>query len=140
MKLLLEVKKIIIHCSASDHEDDDSLEAIRNLHISPKSTAIEWGKFKTGGKGFEAIGYHFVITKDGVNHVGRIEALQGAHTLGQNHDSIAICLTGDTKFSLAQFRTLLRVLDVLKHKYELKDSDIYGHYKYSSKQCPNFIV
>ena len=140
MKRLNEVNKIILHCSASDNPQDDSLDAIRRLHITPKMHDVPWNGQLIAGRGFSAIGYHWIITKDGKCWAGRNCKWQGAHTLGHNHDSLGICLTGNKQFSLAQYRKLFWLLEILKEKHELADSKIYGHYAFSRKPCPNFIV
>ena len=46
-------------------------------------------------RGWAGIGYHFVITKDGIIEKGRKLQLQGAHAKGKNHDSIGVCIIGD---------------------------------------------
>jgi len=120
--------------------EDDRVESILELHITPKSNDVAWNGQTVAGRGFSAIGYHHIITKDGRCWPCRSEELQGAHCYGQNEHSIGICLTGKDRFTLAQFRTLLDKLEVLKEKYNLKDSDIYGHYAFSDKTCPNFNV
>ena len=140
MNRLENVNKIIIHCSASDHPNDDSLQAITDLHMGNKSSIITWAKRMINGRGFEAVGYHYIITKDGKNFKGRGLEFQGAHCYGQNEHSIGICLTGLENFTLAQYRTLLNLIDTLKHRYNLENGDVYGHYHFSKKSCPNFIV
>jgi len=139
MRLISRVNKIIVHCSASDAPADDSIGAISALHITPVSHDVRWNGRLIAGRGFDRIGYHYVITKDGRMHKGRNEMYWGAHCYGQNHDSIAICLTGNTRFTLAQFKSFFDLIDILKLKHDLKNSDIYGHYAFNSnKTCPNF--
>lgn len=46
-------------------------------------------------RGFEDIGYHKVIRKDGSIEDGRDIAFVGAHAEGRNHDSIGVCFEGD---------------------------------------------
>jgi N-acetylmuramoyl-L-alanine amidase len=129
--------KIIIHCSASDDpKQDDPLE-IRNLHMSSKETKIKWGKYDTTGKGFSDIGYHYVITKDGSVHMGRRLDKIGAHCLGQNLESVGICLTGEHDFTPDQFFSLAWLLnDVLNNNPTIREVRPHSHY--SDKSCPNF--
>lgn len=48
-------------------------------------------------RGFDDIGYHYVIEWNGAVRIGRPLILPGAHCLadGANNDSIGICVTGD---------------------------------------------
>ena len=63
----------------------------------------------------------------------------GAHVLGQNHNSIAVCLIGKELFSPRQlYSALPTVLIALLKKYDLKAENIFGHYEFNSKKtCPN---
>lgn len=142
MEKMEKINKVILHCSASDVVHDDDVEVIRLLHTSPKTHLTYWKNKKVSGRGFSDIGYHFVITKDGVVHTGRSVAYQGAHCYGQNHDSIGICMTGNTKFSLKQFNSLFALLEHLYDEYGLEEGDVYGHYFFdkNGKTCPNFRV
>jgi len=74
--------RIIFHHSKSP---DVPIETIKKWHTDkpPK------------GKGWEDIGYHFVIRADGVIETGRPLEMIGAHAKGRNKDSIGVCLTGD---------------------------------------------
>ena len=120
MRKLKEVNKIILHCSASDKPEDGTLDAIRRLHITPKSHDVPWNGELVAGRGFSAVGYHWIITTDGRCWAGRNSKFQGAHCLGHNPDSISICLTGNRHFSLAQYRKLFWLLDILKEKHGQK--------------------
>lgn len=44
---------------------------------------------------WDGIGYHAVITGDGVLHRTRRFELPGIHDAGENADSIGLCITGD---------------------------------------------
>jgi N-acetylmuramoyl-L-alanine amidase len=52
------------------------------------------------------IGYHRVIDVDGSRHTGRHIDEQGAHVAGHNSDSIAICMAGTDRYTLAQWESL----------------------------------
>lgn len=142
MKLLGKVIKIILHCTASDVKNDDNIGRIKTLHTASKDTLVSWKNRRVPGMGFDEVGYQYIITQDGVLHECRSIKLQGAHCYGHNHDSIGICLTGNVRFTLSQFRTLFRLLYTLKSKYGLQDKDIYGHdhFDQNGKTCPNFVV
>ena len=46
-------------------------------------------------RGFDDIGYHFVIRKNGSVEPGRNIRSIGAHAAGRNRDSIGVCFEGD---------------------------------------------
>ncbi len=141
MTKLVKVEKIIIHCTYSDFVEDDNIEKIRELHMTPPDKKVWFRGRWYKGKGWDDIAYHFFIPKDGSLQAGRPLTVQGAHTLGHNHNSLSICLGGDIKFALAQFRTLFNISDTLKSTYNLTDAEIFGHYHFSDyKSCPNFLV
>ncbi len=55
------------------------------------ATITKWHK----ARGFECIGYHFVVRYNGDVEHGRDQAMMGAHAMGRNVDSIGVCITGD---------------------------------------------
>lgn len=128
--------KIIIHCSATrPSQDKVDVKEIRRWHVDER--------------GWSDIGYHFVIKRDGTLEKGRSENLVGAHTVGENHDSIGICLVGgieqnsmepEENFTENQFKTLHDLLAKLKVKYGNKIR-IFGHNDFDKKKaCPSFSV
>jgi N-acetylmuramoyl-L-alanine amidase len=117
------MKTIVIHCSASPDGREDTAEDIHNWHKA---------------KGWDGIGYHYVIERKGKLVRGRPDYWQGAHASGHNKDSLGICLIGTSKFTVDQFAILDNLLRKLKIKY--KGVKIIGHNEISSKQCPGFNV
>lgn len=133
-----EIRKIIVHCSASDLDHQDSVEAIYELHTASKEVKIQWGIYDTHGKAFSDIGYHKVITSDGEVHNGRSDYLRGAHCRGFNTDSIGICLAGVERFTIAQLESLIKTVREYMKNYDILVSDVYGHYEFDArKTCPN---
>lgn len=121
-----DIKKIIIHCSASDAPEHDSIEVIR-----------EWHK----RNGWKDIGYHYVITKDGEVFKGRDEMVMGAHCIGHNKDSIGICLTGRTYFSVEQYKAARKLCDDIMLRYKFNRTEVYPHNFFTDlKTCPNFPI
>lgn len=115
---------LVLHCSDSDYKKHDDVETLREWHLQ---------------RGFSDIGYHYIITKDGVVHPGRAEEVVGAHVKGHNANSIGICLTGRHEFTAKQFLSLENLCKSLCEKYELQKSDILAHCQFDSrKTCPNF--
>jgi N-acetylmuramoyl-L-alanine amidase len=134
-----KINKIIIHCSASDEQKDDSVEAIKHLHTSPKTTKIQWGEYTTTGRDFSDIGYHFIIEKSGEIKKGRDIDRVGAHCRGYNGNSIGVCLNGNTDFKGDQFIALTNLLKALVVLFP--DVTIHAHKEFESKKpCPNFDV
>ena len=125
-----EINKIIIHCSATPEGRDVSPEDIKRWHIEDN--------------GWSDIGYHFIITLDGVVHLGRALDRAGAHVKGHNSDSIGVCYIGgmDAEMKSAKdTRTEEQKEALVNLLCELKDifgGVIYGHRDFSSKECPSF--
>ena len=128
-----DINLIVIHCSATRCNRDFPVEALEACHRA---------------RGFNGIGYHYYITRDGVLHLTRSEAVQGAHAKKYNAHSIGICYEGgldargkpaDTR-TPAQKQTLLALLHSLKADYP--DAEILGHrdLPWVAKSCPCFDV
>jgi len=129
-----EIRKIIIHCSAGK---------FGNVNI-----IADWHK----KRGFCPVGYHYVILNgfttnpriyqsyaDGIIQDGRPLEQIGAHCLGQNKDSIGICLIGQRLFSAKQlYESLPTLCRQLLIRFALDIDDIYGHCEFTTKKtCPN---
>jgi len=123
MEFLKEVKLIIIHHSGSL----DSFEKIKNFHINKN--------------GWEDIGYHWVIDKNGNLLEGRNEKFIGAHCLGQNRNSLGVCLIGNFEFETPtekQIQILIEFLKKKMNKFNISLENVFGHRKISEKEgiCP----
>lgn len=119
----MKIDTIIIHCSATPNGRYHDAEDIHRWHKE---------------KGWDGIGYHWVITIDGKLQAGRPEYWQGAHASGHNKNSIGICLIGNDKFSDEQWQILTNKICEYKIKYP--NVKIIGHNEVSTKSCPNFDV
>ena len=118
-----KIEKIILHCSASNNEEHDNIDAIREWHLK---------------RGWSDIGYHYLITTIGDLFLGRPLAFEGAHCYGHNGDSVGICLTGLDAFSIKQFETNEKLIKNLLFAFNLTINDVYGHYEFNKhKTCPN---
>lgn len=124
-----KITEIIVHCSATPEGQNFTVEDIDRWHKQ---------------KGWQGIGYHYVIYLDGSVHKGRNEEVIGAHCLGHNAYSIGVCYIGgidknnkpkDTRTD-AQKQALINLLKSLKEKYP--NAIIYGHRDFSKKDCPCF--
>ena len=120
-----KIKYLIVHCS--DTPDDTHLCAsdIHKLHLS---------------FGWDGIGYHKVIKRNGEIENGRPEYWEGAHVKGINNVSLGVCLIGRNIFTNNQFLSLEKVLKTWKETYI--DAEILGHRDSTKtkKTCPSFDV
>ena len=116
---------LIIHCSDTPDTENIGASEIHKMHL---------------GFGWDGIGYHKIINKNGLIENGRPEYWQGAHTFGRNHESIGICLIGKNEFTSKQFNSLKIILNKLLLKYP--KAKIRGHCETikTNKTCPNFDV
>ncbi len=128
MNKLKKVKYLVVH--HSQRKNNNSLQKIKKAHLK---------------RGFEDIGYHYLITKTGKIIQGRSEKFQGAHVYNHNKNSIGICLTGNfdlNKPSKKQIESLVQILKkkIKKHKVLIKN--ILGHREFPkiTKTCPGRFV
>lgn len=127
-----KIDKIILHCAATPEGKDFTVGNIRNWHLQ---------------RGFTDIGYHFVIYRDGSVHRGRPVEYAGAHTTGQNQNSIGICYIGgcaadgktpkDTRTPEQRFALFKLVYDIMQ-QYNISISKVFGHREFANKACPSF--
>ena len=138
------IKQIVIHCSATYPHQDYGVDEIREMHLK---------------RGFNDVGYHYIIKKDGTIEKGRDVQIMGAHVRGYNSNSIGVCYIGgyktdgiaaDTRTG-AQDSKLLELIKALTIVFPNIDS-IVGHRDLSPdlnnngtiepneymKQCPCF--
>ena len=88
--------------------------------------------------GWETIGYHYFIEKDGALKAGRPENYHGAHTKGMNERSLGICLAGNFDATLPtqeQINALKKLLSDLRTKYKIPLENIVPHRKFANKTC-----
>lgn len=123
-----EIKKIVIHCTASDDSLDIGFREINEWHkqrgwLSPSGISC---------------GYHYIIRRNGVSEKGRPDSETGAHVAGHNSDSIGIVWVGIKDPSKKQLESLHALTRGLMHKYNIDVDKVLGHYElYSGKSCPN---
>lgn len=125
---LSDISTIILHCSATDASYMDDIVPIR------------WGHIYDNG--WEDIGYHYFIRKDGTIQIGRQLDWVGAHCEGYNINSIGICLSGEFVFNKIQFAAAAVLIDVLaEYLNGLKPKSVYPHRHFNKrKTCPNFSL
>ena len=139
------IDSIIVHCSATKAGQDFTAADIDCWHRE---------------RGFNGIGYHYVVRLDGKLEKGRDVSLAGAHCKGWNKRSIGICYIGgldengrpaDTRTN-AQKRVLYQIIMDLQREYnilqvlghrdtspDLNGDGVIEPYEYV-KACPCFDV
>lgn len=119
------VFKVFIHCSDSDNPAHDNAETIDKWHKE---------------RGWQGIGYHFYLQKDGDLQVGRslekIPAAQKEHNTG----SIAICCGGRAKDKFTKVQmAALKALCLHMNKLYGGGVTFHGHCEVEpNKECPVF--
>ncbi|OZB49765.1 MAG: lysozyme [Polynucleobacter sp. 39-45-136] len=126
---------IVVHCSATGANQDIGAAEIDKWHRA---------------KGWQCIGYHYVIRRDGTVEEGRARDVIGAHVEGWNEFSVGVCMVGGVdanditkavnNFTPEQFESLNTLLTELKQAYP--NATIQGHRDFPkvSKACPSFDV
>lgn len=125
-----QIKEIILHCSATPENKD--------FHASDID---RWHKHR----GFNSIGYHFVITLDGTIECGRPIEKAGAHTTGHNSYSIGICYIGGVEKNgktPKDTRTPEQKIAMYQLVYQLLQdypkATVSTHNMWANKACPSF--
>lgn len=125
-----KINELIIHCTATEYVIPVTVDDVRRWHIE---------------RGFDDIGYHYLIDRQGNIHVGRELSLPGAHCKGHNQHSVGICYVGGLKDGLPadtrsfpQKESLNNLIAKLCETYPI--TKISGHNQYSNKSCPCFPV
>jgi len=119
---------IIVHCSDTPPGMDIGAETIRGWHKE---------------RGWDDIGYHFVIVRDGGVEQGRAQDMVGVHVKGWNHCSVGICLVGGGSGAFDFTRHQMDSLKALVHRLKnyWPDAVVLGHRDFTTdKTCPNFNV
>lgn len=101
------INLIVVHCSATRKDCTLTTEDLEIMHLH---------------RGFNGIGYHYYIRKDGSVHLTRPIERVGAHAKGFNANSIGICYEGglDRRGRPADTRTLEQRASLRGLIYQLK--------------------
>ncbi len=130
MQKLSRIDFIILHHSLTPNGRHDTISDVRRWHVNER--------------GWDHIGYHFVIELDGTIQQGVSTGLQGYHCKGYNHKSLGICLIGTDEFSIEQWRALKRLLESLLEIDEVTGAAVVAHVDLidpdPKRTCPGFDV
>lgn len=124
------ISEIIVHSTATPKGMNASAKDIDKWHRQ---------------RGFNCIGYHFVILRSGQIERGRAIEMAGAHCKGNNADTIGVAYVGglneskqsaDTR-TIAQKQALVILIKQLLKQYPTIHK-ISGHRDYCNTACPSF--
>lgn len=123
-----QINEIIIHCTATEAGSKFKAQDIDRWHRK---------------RGFDCIGYHYVILLDGTVEKGRDVDRIGAHCLGHNLKSIGVVYVGGLRAGVpedtrtpAQKESLLYLVSRLRSLYP--GARVHGHRDFAQKDCPCF--
>lgn len=106
---LLVLLFILFRIGTAEAEVDRSLAVIHHT-ATAKTTSVECiRRYHVEKKGWDDIGYHFLIDWEGYYMRGRPLTRNGAHALGRNH-YVGIALIGHSEFTQDQVDTLMKLL------------------------------
>lgn len=120
---------IVIHTLA--FEGDADIQEVRDWHKE---------------RGFDDVGYHFLISRKGCRQIGRAKDVIGAHarSRGFNHKSLGVALEGHgdyERWTLAQTRELLRLCHELMDEFSIPIHSVIGHRETgAAKTCPGTLI
>jgi N-acetylmuramoyl-L-alanine amidase len=128
-----EIDEIVLHCTATPYMREVHIDEVRRWHVQ--------------GRNWSDVGYHYLITLDGILEKGRELETVGAHVKGRNSTTIGVAYVGgldpngkpadtmtceqDETFEHLVFALQLVLCRPLK---------LSGHNEHSSKACPGFDV
>lgn len=124
------INRIVIHCADTYPSMDIGRKEIDQWHRE---------------RGWNGIGYHYVVRRNGTIEVGRPESVQGAHVSGHNEDTIGIVYAGgkgndgkpEDNRTYEQRSGLLLLVNDLKRRYP--GVNVVGHHDLDPvKACPCF--
>ena len=113
-----KITKIVVHCTATKEGVDINADTIDKWHKK---------------RGWNGIGYHYVIKLNGDIELGRPDSKIGAHVKGYNYNSIGVVYVGGLSKDMSpkdtrteeQKESLICLLEELKLKYP--QAEIMGH-------------
>ena len=102
-----KIDAIVVHCTATpDAAWQIGVKQIRADHVS--------------ARGWNDIGYHYLVRRDGEIEVGRMESVVGAHCQnGYNQRSIGVVWVGIEKPTAQQRSSLVKLVAELSRRYGL---------------------
>jgi len=117
------IDTVFIHCTASSNPSVDA-KTVNQWHLN---------------QGWSCIGYHAILTTNGVLQHGRDWEQTGAHASGYNTGSLGISLNGlnVSDFNEKQFERLRTFCEEINNAYGGR-MRFRGHREVAAKECPVF--
>jgi N-acetyl-anhydromuramyl-L-alanine amidase AmpD len=138
-----KINQIIVHCTATrpdwweNKTLNEQVKEVEKWHTTPP-------------RNWSSIGYHYLIGRGGEIAQGRPVEKSGAHAKGHNSDSIGIALFGGfgsdaddlatDHFTPLQLAAAYDLIRKLQDQYSIKNENVIGHNRISTKACPGFRV
>jgi LysM repeat protein len=113
------------HAGLAGLSDREVIRRIENYHRNERKWA--------------AIGYHYIIGKDGTVYEGRPATIQGAHVASNNKNNLGISVMGDFHRRLptdAQIQALVALTSQQRRRFGVTSRNIYGHRDLGQSVCP----
>lgn len=118
------ISLIVIHCSASPNAatlfsgtygTPGFVDPVHEIDAWHRARDFQRDTYWRGRQNADlaAIGYHYVIARNGALFTGRHEDEPGAHAKGWNTPSLGLCLVGTDVFEPVQMLQLKRTLEGL---------------------------
>lgn len=133
MEAMRQIDEIVLHCTATPYMREVHIDEVRRWHVQ--------------GRNWSDVGYHYLITLDGILEKGRELETVGAHVKGHNRTTIGIAYVGglDPEGKPADTMTCEQeeTFEHLVFALQLvlcRGLKLNGHNAYSSKACPGFDV
>lgn len=118
---------IVLHTLA--YEGDADIDRVRRWHLD---------------RGWQDVGYHYLVRRSGEVQPGRPESMVGAHALGYNNKSIGIACEGHgdkQAWLFPQLLSLFRLIDDVSRRHEIPPHKVIGHRETGvRKTCPGTLV
>ena len=125
-------KVVTLHCTDTSDEMDYTAANIDAWHKQ---------------RGWDKIGYHYVIRKDGMIEKGRNDYEVGAHVKSHNmvdgNINLGIVWVGRYYITEAQRHALLYLYHYIRIKYGIHYDAWFGHCEWDTangKTCPNILM
>lgn len=131
--LMDKVQRITVH-HTDEHggmEGKSDLEVVRMIE-----------RYHREQKKWAAIGYHYLVGKDGKIYEGRPVKFQGAHC-GDNANNLGISVIGDCHRNLPnakQLKALKAFLDDKRARFDVSRGKVYGHRDIRPTICPGDML
>ena len=127
--------KVIVHHSGGNDGPEDNTAGIRHWHMGTPPNGPVDGPYRD-------IAYNCTVEQINGEYeaiIGRPWDWSGAHTLGENFDSLGICLIGN--FDLApppdaQLKVAAKIVAMWLRLFSIKDTEIYRHSFFQNTDCP----